>query len=588
MASEVAESASALLTQLVERPLSDIARELGTLREENAHLRRSVQDLEDQIHKRAQVELVTLRGAVKALMRDGASPIQSLEHRNALSEALVLVCTLWSGPATAALYEDIALVRMGQIAALARTLASENIARLVQRLTLDYCVVWPRCATVVRTDLVAILRRCFALRSLTFRPHPNFPIAVDASTGNLSWEGFNPTARLRLHPEPDQTLELHALLTAAYALRVLKLDQVQPAKDPDDLLALPPLTLAHLEDLTLPVDSPGFVAYVAARWALPRLTHLTTLHTATVPGALLAAHGARLRYLHLVPAKRVGQFDHSWTPTAAAGLETLAAHAPRLAHLVLAPARSPVPLLTDGAGVPTEALKCPATLRTLDVWCHGCACTEEDVRAQERLARVSCDAPAGARVRHLRRVLRADVPRVCAPEVLEELGAEARLVRFADAVFVQTERLVVPDSGRERGDMPWFVRGERETGSDEESEGFKAEPEEDEDKDKEEGEGEEDGGEDEEEEDESEFENYEPQEFEPESEPETDYGVSDEDPEGIIEDWERDVNAMREENLGEQLNRDMVLAMFEDRLVDDSDLEDSDLDDTGRIETPRT
>ena len=37
-------------------------------------------------------------------------------------KSLVLICTAWSGPATAALYEEVVFWRMGQIAALARTL----------------------------------------------------------------------------------------------------------------------------------------------------------------------------------------------------------------------------------------------------------------------------------------------------------------------------------------------------------------------------------------------------------------------------------------------------------------------------------
>ncbi|TFK91695.1 hypothetical protein K466DRAFT_659884 [Polyporus arcularius HHB13444] len=240
----------ALLDELAERSIVDIAREVESLRNENARLKEEVSRLAQELATqtpellRYKKEHTVFEGAVKSLMREGgflrpvapnsplninALPPEILlrifsatksplyEHDPSIvrgrnpwlgeirfRKGLVLVCKAWSWPATAILYEDIVLREMGQILALARTLSSggtRDFCGLIHHLRMDSCVVWAPCTVVIREDLLAILQQCVALRSLSFHPHPHFPDANHAADVSGGWEGLNPTWFVQDHSD---------------------------------------------------------------------------------------------------------------------------------------------------------------------------------------------------------------------------------------------------------------------------------------------------------------------------------------------------------------------------------------------------
>ena len=90
-------------------------------------------------------------------------------------KALTLVCKAWTPPATAVLYNDIVIRRMGQISALANTLNQHpDLSDLVRSIRLDSCVVWSHCSNAVRKGLGHILSRCVRLATFSYHAHEHF------------------------------------------------------------------------------------------------------------------------------------------------------------------------------------------------------------------------------------------------------------------------------------------------------------------------------------------------------------------------------------------------------------------------------
>ncbi|KAI0800898.1 hypothetical protein C8Q74DRAFT_1191602, partial [Fomes fomentarius] len=246
-------------------------------------------------------------------------------------KGLALVCKAWSWPATAVLYEDIVLRRMGQIPALARTLSSSggrDFGVLIQHIRMDSCVVWASCSDVVRQDLLLILQRSVALRTFSFHAHPNFPIADSPEEGN-SWDGFNPSWILQESTSDirqafqirvssglreldismtlyeEHIVELHSLLSSAHTLTSLKVGPINVSpgvlEGHINRRTLAELELPALVEFHLYVDNHPFTNLVRQLWRMPALTHLTAMNCRDVPLDLLRAHGRNLVYLHICP-----------------------------------------------------------------------------------------------------------------------------------------------------------------------------------------------------------------------------------------------------------------------------------------------
>ncbi|KAI0756632.1 hypothetical protein C8Q80DRAFT_46777 [Daedaleopsis nitida] len=443
-----------LLDELSERSLTDIAREVEHLRLENAQLRGDLAVARAEIDRlrpelsQTQKETVTYRAAVKFLMREGGflQPIMStgphfaslppeillrifkgtmppyhehdpaaLRPRNPWIEeirfrkGLTLVCKTWSWPATAILYEDVVLRRMGQIPALARTLSSPNgrdFGVLIQHIRMDSCVVWAPCADVVQQDLSFILTRSVALRSFSFHGNPNFPIVNTPDEGN-GWDGFNPSwfvdkttiqdafvtrissglRELDISMTLSETyvVGLHRLLSQATSLTSLKIGPVAVGGWFRDTPRTPlgTLELPSLRYLQLYTDHPLFVTLVCSSWKMPALQGLTAMNCRDIPIELLKKHGRPLTYLHICPKKNDRVYDYSWEPCATTYLDDdFASICPVLEHFVF-PAMSP----NQTPPIILRSLRSP-TIRYVDIWCHACAATREQMEEECRVCDV--------------------------------------------------------------------------------------------------------------------------------------------------------------------------------------------------------
>ena len=386
-------------------------------------------------------------------------------------KALVLTCKTFFAPATEVLYEDIVFRRMGQIPAFARTLGAfpplygrrPDFGLLVKRIRMDGCVIWAPCADVVREDLGLILRRCLSLRSFSFHPHPQFPIANDGSDFE-GWDMFNPSWLVTANDDVTSVgglmrhrfmtslrsfdlawtvdeifLEhLQWFLSAAFHLTTLKLGGFAPTEDADNPTALRTnLTLPALRELQIDISHIPFEIHLAQHWTLPRLAALTLLGCSYVPEALLGAHGAHLTFLH------VRHDDMPWDVSQLAPLARLPSLCPVLEHLVIPTwLRAPLPVHSP-------------TLRWLDVWGHHPP--PAILRAgYYQLAKESA-LPRFERMRILGTMprerwgaaLSVDWPRVCHPTALMgsdgEQGQEQRLYDFPGARVLQTAWGVLHD-----------------------------------------------------------------------------------------------------------------------------------------------
>ena len=494
-------------------------------------------------------------------------------------KGLPLVCKAWLWPATAVLYEDIVLRRMGQIPALARTLSSatgRDLAPLIQHIRLDTCVIWAPCADVVRQDLSFILQHSVALRSFSMHANPNFPIANHPDEGN-SWDGFNPAwileestsdvrqalqSRLRaglreldisMTLSEAQIVELHGVLSSTTGLTSLKVGPVSNAAKSTmpNHSTLPQLTLKTLTDLQLYIDHHPFVELVRLAWRMPALIRLTAMNCREVPIELLRSHGRNLTYLHICPKKNPRVYDYSWEVCATTHLdENLPNACPMLEHLVFPATPPDRPVSSILLALRSQ------TLLYLDIWCHASLKTREEIEDERDHMVESGRTPVLKRIRRLRRIVRPDLPLICHPTLVS--GDEVRLHRFPASAVVQTSWAVVPDSGK-TDDIPWFVHLPP---SDDETSTFVPDSE-----DEEEDEDEEGADEDDEEahsaaSDESPYDPFNPSSSAESSQEETDSDY-DSDIDAEISDSEQNVEVLMEERLQEQYDRNTVLAMFQ-------------------------
>ncbi|OSC97049.1 hypothetical protein PYCCODRAFT_1204267 [Trametes coccinea BRFM310] len=291
-------------------------------------------------------------------------------------KALTLTCKAFFGPATAVLYEDIVLRRMGQIPALARTLdpartpSARTLSPLVRSIRIDSCVVWDEYAEVVKEELRSIFEHCTMLQAFSFIPHwlnddswseeqnPVIYWLLDSDTSNhllqlpLSRGLFDLDLATRSFEKPSLLQGLHTALASAQQLVSLKL---RTTRDPykfewDEHIKFSRLSLWNLTEFQLHMADgrQEFVHHIRDWWDMPRLASLTMV-TARVPPSpsFLQAHGEHLTYLHWYTGVRLGDESHN----------KLLKCCPRLEHLVINIYLTPA----------IPQLCCP-TLRFLDVW----------------------------------------------------------------------------------------------------------------------------------------------------------------------------------------------------------------------------
>ncbi|KAI0366620.1 hypothetical protein BV20DRAFT_1025887 [Pilatotrama ljubarskyi] len=377
--------------------------------------------------------------------------------------ALPLVCKAWYGPASEALYLDIALRRMGQISALARTLRSarhvygSDPSRFIKRVRMIGCVVLGRAADVVEKDLSLVLRYCSNLTALEWHPHPSFDSAITPPDDPDVW--YNPMWLLSSKKgSPGATLadrcaaglqhlafsenlhsdhlQIHHLLLVSTRLTTLVLGPVLHLPSTSAESSLLPVQLPYLESLEMRNDDAGYEEYICALWSLPNLRKLTLLSSVELPRRLLERLGGRLEYLHVV-------LGANWRGLAAHDtLVELSTLCPVLKHLVL-------------PEVPTLNLQCTIvspTLLYLDIWgslqkrrvvelmCEmGHACGLPSLRAIRML-------PVGMAVPHN---TQARLPLYCHPEGVR--GDEICVKTFAGHRLLQTSWALLPDYLSRRG-----------------------------------------------------------------------------------------------------------------------------------------
>ncbi|RPD54978.1 hypothetical protein L226DRAFT_613557 [Lentinus tigrinus ALCF2SS1-7] len=214
-----------VVTELIRRPLADIAQELAALRADKARLQDEVDGLnalmpelhtlrKENVERRKalgffirqtefipRVDSVRLSGPrtqelpsdiIAAILDALVAVSPPYEHKPDIvlgprspwmdhirfQKGLTLVCKAWWEPATRVLYNRVVLRRMGQITAFARTLSETNVgydfARHVKHIALHDCAILNPFSDVVLEDLRFVLRRCTAVQSFTVAPHMSY------------------------------------------------------------------------------------------------------------------------------------------------------------------------------------------------------------------------------------------------------------------------------------------------------------------------------------------------------------------------------------------------------------------------------
>lgn len=386
-------------------------------------------------------------------------------------KALVLTCKAFFGPATEVLYEDIVFRRMGQIPALARTLGpvppepGRDMAPLIRRIRMDGCVVWAPCADVVREDLRLILQRCTTLRAFSFHPHPQFSFA-DTPIDDESRDGFNPSWLLQSDPDSDSVggslrerlsssireldlavvlderllVRLQWFLSAATQLTILKLGRTLQQEYTSDLLDLPVVHLAVLEELQLHTSHTSFQNYICTRWELPSLRLLTAVGCEELPEGLLQAHGSHLTYFHMSHG-----MQFLWAKSQLTSLSRLNTLCPVLEHLVIPMWIRDPPLINS------------PTLRFVDVWVDH---PPPDIFREGWYQICKTSAfPSLCRIRVLGKMPRdspqsLDWPLICHPTSIA--SGEQRLFVFPGGRVVQNEWGILHNS--QDVDLSWERR----------------------------------------------------------------------------------------------------------------------------------
>lgn len=96
-------------------------------------------------------------------------------------KSIALVCKSWHTAAYPLLYRNVILIRVGQVAAFARTIRNspEAFVPHVRNLTLR-CEIPPQCLSATRQSLACVFEHCTALKSISFQA--SFPFALVLSS----------------------------------------------------------------------------------------------------------------------------------------------------------------------------------------------------------------------------------------------------------------------------------------------------------------------------------------------------------------------------------------------------------------------
>ena len=303
--------------------------------------------------------------------------------------ALPLICRALYWEGMSILYSDIILRQMCQIFALAYTLRSTrgaNILPLIKIIRMASCPVGGDFAWKAREDLRFILRECHALRSLSYRPHPNFPLLYNESQDSSGGSYSNPTwffhvstshgqppfldglvasrlHRLNLHFVLTELRlrNLHGLLLKTTSLQSLALEYpIQAFVLPEAPSGLSAVQLLSLVELYIPFgQDPIFDEYICTTWEMPKLARATLASLQWWPIRMLERFGGRLVYLHVFAKHHLDTFFCNDNPC-----PTLAAHCPMLEHLVIP---NPHSCMQRFPATTVRSL----TLKYLDFWDFG-------------------------------------------------------------------------------------------------------------------------------------------------------------------------------------------------------------------------
>ncbi|OJT12783.1 hypothetical protein TRAPUB_10618 [Trametes pubescens] len=383
-------------------------------------------------------------------------------------KALTSVCKAWYGAASEALYADIALRRMGQISALARTLRAARAvyapdpSSFIKRIRMTECIVANQCAPVVKADLAFILQHCSKLRTFEHHPHPLFERRDTPSDEPPSIEKWhNPMwFRNALAGTPggalaercasglqhlvfadlgdeEQLAYLHHLLLKETHLVTLTLGFLAswtPTVLPT-LSRQPPIILPYLEHLQVPGALLKVEHYLYDLWDVPNLRRLTVLYCDDVPRMALERFGKHLKYLNVVPGS---DWKGEYLPSTLSMLPVLC---PALEHLVL----------PNIARLNLPCVIASPTLRHLDIW--GFA-------QQRRVVESMCDMGALPALHTIRMLpphypedtaLRMRLPLQCHPADVSEDATRVQTLPWGVRVL-QTSWAVLRDLGGDEGD----------------------------------------------------------------------------------------------------------------------------------------
>ncbi|KAI0826721.1 hypothetical protein BC628DRAFT_1319505 [Trametes gibbosa] len=394
--------------------------------------------------------------------------------------ALTSVCKAWHGPATEALYADIALRRVGQISALAHTLRSARMiyaapdpSKFIKRIRLVQCLVRARCADVAKTDVLTVLQHCTRLTAFEYYPCFNeeplheyldnpfqwyYPIwfrdTCEDSPGNALAERCASGLRhLALAQEMDQQgIEfMHHLLERANHLQTLRLGPVSEILDVTStwFKALPymePVILTHLRSLEVHCTLLDLEDYVRSTWEFTNLKEFTVLCCEKVPLNALEQLGHSLQYLHIQPSSEWTNADVRPFLTK---LHTLC---PALKHIVL-PNIPTLDLLSTIAS---------PTLQYLDLWAPA---------QKQRVIELMCEMGRESSLPALRCIRMLSVfkdllavglsptahphlPLLCNPSAVS--GDEVCMRTLPGARVLQTSWAVFLDIGGQEGDPVKF------------------------------------------------------------------------------------------------------------------------------------